>query len=72
MIFHPDLTSAGSIVFEPRFPKGFDIHFKWNGHHPPAKMVDEPGEWATLTGGNAFLNGKRCKDYVYVQTKSNE
>jgi hypothetical protein len=62
-------SSAGSeepyasIVFEPRFPGG-DIHFKWDRNNIPAKRVDEPDDWAIFTGGKAFLDGKRCKDYV--------
>jgi hypothetical protein len=53
------------------FPPG-EIRFWWDRSHPPAKQVDEPGDWATFTGSKAFLNGKRCKDYVYVKPKSSE
>jgi hypothetical protein len=52
-----------SIVFEPHVPSR-DIHFKWDLDHSPLKQVDEPADWATFTGGVAYLNGKRCKDYV--------
>ena len=53
-----------SITFEPRFPSG-DIRFKWDRGHPPAKPVDEPGDYATFTGGKVFLNGKRCNEQMF-------
>jgi len=53
----------GSIAFEPHFPSR-DIRFKWNVDHSALRQVDEPAEWAVFTGGVAYLNGKRCKEYV--------
>jgi hypothetical protein len=51
------------ISFRPPLPN-FEFHFKWQGGDFARKQVDEEGEWAIYTGGKAWLNGKRCKDYV--------
>jgi hypothetical protein len=70
----------GSLTFEPHLPVRRDdqpgprrsIHFAWDLEHYPTKETGEPGDYPVLTGGRAFLNGKRCKDYVYVRTKDSE
>jgi hypothetical protein len=75
-----DEERYGSLTFEPHFPVRRDdqpgprrsIHFEWDLEHYPTKETGEPGDYPVLTGGRAFLNGKRCKDYVPVKTKTGE
>src|SRR5262249_53313937 len=69
----PETQRYAYIMFKALFPPGQDVHFKWP-HSGAPKLIDDPTEedWAVFTGGKAFLNGKRCKDYVPIKTKSDE
>jgi hypothetical protein len=65
----PDEKRYESMAFKPKLPEDrrgrISIIFSWSG--PVDKEVkaaeDYEGEWGVYTGGKAFLNGKRCKDY---------
>jgi hypothetical protein len=69
----PESERWSYVMFKPSFPPGQDVHFKWP-HSGAPKPVDDPEEedFAVFTGGKAFLNGKRCKDYVPGKTTIGE
>jgi hypothetical protein len=56
-----------SIEFKPISRRS--LYFEWDTDFE-RKSIDEPetgrgeADYGTATGGEAFLNGKRCNDYV--------
>jgi hypothetical protein len=55
---------------------GHNFHFRFSAEATEKggfKSVEmEGGDFRGYTGGKVYLNGKRCKDYVYDEPKSGE
>jgi len=68
----PDEHYSVEISFKPAVHRNYS--FAWNPRFE-RKEIEEPnptetgGEWGGATGGEAWLNGKRCKDYIPSKTK---
>ena len=63
----PDEHYSVNISFKPAVRRNYS--FEWNTKFE-RKEIEEPNpteteiDWGVATGGKAYLNGKRCKDYV--------
>ena len=74
---HTTVTITGPAGFT--FNKGrvgHNFHFRFSAEATEKggfKSVEmEGGDFRGYTGGKVYLNGKRCKDYVYDEPKSGE
>ena len=57
------------IEFKPVVRGNKILSFEWDPDFE-RKWIDNPqGDYGTATGGEAWLNGKRCKDYVPDKAK---